>query len=263
MPPRARAPDTPTSPIALLLPLIGQLVTILMRNPDLRPFVVSALVLLVGANIVLFHADRGYTSVAQVEHTQMDAAALLVSRGGRFPGDYPAGSGCTFTACVPEGRATSDDVGGVGTAWAISSARNIAQGRPPGRANGAGSIHVARAALCRQSDCLDPPRVPMRHGPHQEAGRCAYPRCRFVAVEWRATDRPHRHDRFVPGGPVRAGDVRHRPRLVGGQVVEPAPQPLPCRLHHVVRAGPGMPGRERAESMTGDDRRRRVCRDPL
>ena len=88
--------------IALLLPLIGQLVTILMRNPDLRPFVVSGLVLLVGANVVVLHADRGYTSLAQVEHTQMDAAAVLVSQGGRFPGEYPAGSGCTFSACVAE-----------------------------------------------------------------------------------------------------------------------------------------------------------------
>ena len=88
--------------IALLLPLIGQLVTTLMRNPELRPFVVSGLVLLVGANVVLLHADRGYTSLAQVEHTQMDAAALLVSRGGKFAGEYSAGSGCTFAACVAE-----------------------------------------------------------------------------------------------------------------------------------------------------------------
>jgi hypothetical protein len=86
--------------VALLLPIIGQLVTKLMQNRDLRPLMVSGLVLLVGANAVLFHADAQYPVMLNQERTQIQAAAYLISEGERFPGPFPAGSPCNFMDCV-------------------------------------------------------------------------------------------------------------------------------------------------------------------
>ena len=73
--------------VALLLPLIGQLITILMRNGDVRPIVISGLVLLVGVNAVVLQADGDVTATAyNVFRGQIQAAAYLIHRGERFSG---------------------------------------------------------------------------------------------------------------------------------------------------------------------------------
>ena len=77
--------------VALVLPLIGQLVTMLMRNRDLRPLVVSGLLLLIGVNFVVLDANevaRQQYSDITFPRNQLQAAAYLIQRGERFPGRY-------------------------------------------------------------------------------------------------------------------------------------------------------------------------------
>jgi hypothetical protein len=71
--------------IALLLPLVGELITSLLRWRVLEPVVLTGLVVVIGINLVVLQLDantRGQfgTSV----HKELDAAAYLVSRGRRF-----------------------------------------------------------------------------------------------------------------------------------------------------------------------------------
>jgi hypothetical protein len=73
--------------VALCLPLIGQLVTQLTRRRDLRPIVMSGLIVLIGANAVML--ENGGDLVALVANTwrgQIEAAAYLIHTGQRFPG---------------------------------------------------------------------------------------------------------------------------------------------------------------------------------
>jgi hypothetical protein len=79
--------------IALLLPLIGQAATFLMRSRYLRPVVLSALVVLIGVNaVVLYRAGKsGYQAqTANQQRVDIQAAAYLIHAGEQFPSQDPA-----------------------------------------------------------------------------------------------------------------------------------------------------------------------------
>jgi hypothetical protein len=83
----AAAPRYSYISIALFLPLIGQLLTMLVRNHDVRPLILSALVVLVGANAVLLESSSSHFAAGlQGERTQVQAAAYLIRKGEHFPG---------------------------------------------------------------------------------------------------------------------------------------------------------------------------------
>lgn len=100
--------------VALVLPLIGQLITILMRNRDFRPIVVSGLVLLIAVNAqVLYTRTTPFRSYAKFQERQVETAAYLIHKGERFPGqvtysDYYGGSEgpglAALTALVERGQ---------------------------------------------------------------------------------------------------------------------------------------------------------------
>ncbi len=74
--------------IALLLPLVGEFITHLLgRWRVLEPVVLSGLVVVIVLNLILLEADSS-TRAAQSDalHKEVDAAAYLVSHGGRFSG---------------------------------------------------------------------------------------------------------------------------------------------------------------------------------
>jgi hypothetical protein len=73
--------------VALCLPLIGQLVTMLVRRRDLRPIVLSGLVVVVGVNAVVFEADAiASARPVRGEEAQIQAAAYLIHKGETFSG---------------------------------------------------------------------------------------------------------------------------------------------------------------------------------
>ncbi|HVA04750.1 MAG TPA: hypothetical protein VMU64_13520 [Acidimicrobiales bacterium] len=91
--------------LALLLPLVGQLVSLLMRNHEMRPLVMSGLLLLVGANVVLLHKNQVTWQrhlAENDERSQMQAAAYLIHIGERFPGQFFASSICSNIQCVDQ-----------------------------------------------------------------------------------------------------------------------------------------------------------------
>jgi hypothetical protein len=73
--------------VALCLPLIGQLITMLVKRHDLRPIVLSGLVVLIGVNAVVFEADA-ITSAKPIrgQEAQIEAAAYLIHKGETFSG---------------------------------------------------------------------------------------------------------------------------------------------------------------------------------
>ncbi len=89
--------------IALFLPLVGQLISILTRTRVLRPIVMSGLVLLVGVNAVALHRNQllwGAYVAHYDKHSQIQAAAYLIHKGEKFPGQFPAWSLCSNIICV-------------------------------------------------------------------------------------------------------------------------------------------------------------------
>jgi hypothetical protein len=79
--------------LALLLPLIGQLVSDLVRSVRVRPLVMSLLVALIGVNaVVLFRYGTSVKVQEAHERNQIEAAAYLIHRGDRFPGVFPTSS---------------------------------------------------------------------------------------------------------------------------------------------------------------------------
>jgi len=73
--------------VALCLPLIGQLITTLARRRDLRPIVMSGLIVLIGANAVSLEMDTNLVAAtADKWGSQIQAAAYLIHTGERFPG---------------------------------------------------------------------------------------------------------------------------------------------------------------------------------
>ena len=93
--------------VAMVLPLIGLLLTRLARITNLRPLVVAALGLLIAVNVVVLHrqqeADQWYLRLTN-EQTQMDAAASLLHQGKTYPGQFAAYSLCAEIgkSCVIE-----------------------------------------------------------------------------------------------------------------------------------------------------------------
>jgi len=91
--------------LALFLPLVGQLVTLLMRSHEMRPLVASGLLLLIGANIFLLHKNQVTWQrylAKNDERSQMQAAAFLIHKGERFPGQFPAWSTCNNIQCIDQ-----------------------------------------------------------------------------------------------------------------------------------------------------------------
>ncbi len=79
--------------VALCLPLMGQLVTLLVRHRDLRPIVVSGLVVLIGANaVVLDTSANAVAGSATTWSNQIRAAAYLIHAGYTFPGQLTTSS---------------------------------------------------------------------------------------------------------------------------------------------------------------------------
>ncbi len=73
--------------VALCLPLIGQLLTMLTRRRDLQLIVVAGLVVLIGVNAVnLESAGNVMAASTDLWGTQIRAAAYLIHTGERFPG---------------------------------------------------------------------------------------------------------------------------------------------------------------------------------
>ncbi len=70
--------------------------------PILRPFIVSGLVLLDRGKCRGAPCRQGlHLRLRQVEHTRDGRRSIARRHGGaQFPGEYPAGSTCTFTQCV-------------------------------------------------------------------------------------------------------------------------------------------------------------------
>lgn len=89
--------------IALLLPLIGQVVTRFVHSHELRPIVMTGLVVVVVINVVFL---RTYEVAYQAflgqydDRNQIEAAAYLIHKGERFPGEFPAASRCPTIVCV-------------------------------------------------------------------------------------------------------------------------------------------------------------------
>ncbi len=73
--------------VALCLPLIGQLISALARRRDLRPIVMSGLIVLIGANAVslVTNADIVAADFRPLD-SQIQAAAYLIHTGEKFPG---------------------------------------------------------------------------------------------------------------------------------------------------------------------------------
>jgi hypothetical protein len=73
--------------IAFCLPLIGQLITTLVRRRAVRTVVVFGLAVLVGTNAVVLkdHADL-VAAGRSIETSQIQAAAYLIHQGATFPG---------------------------------------------------------------------------------------------------------------------------------------------------------------------------------
>jgi len=80
--------------VALVLPLVGQIVTVLRRSRVLRPVVVVGLVALIGVNASAFERKADHEARSTIAtHRQVDAAAYLVRHGERFSAvALPAGS---------------------------------------------------------------------------------------------------------------------------------------------------------------------------
>lgn len=79
--------------VALCLPLIGQLVSILVRWRNLRPVITVGLILLIGANAVSLETDATLSAAAANKlGTQIKTAALLIQRGETFPGQLTSSS---------------------------------------------------------------------------------------------------------------------------------------------------------------------------
>jgi hypothetical protein len=80
--------------VALCLPLIGQLMAPLARRRDLRPIVISGLIVLIGANAasLVTNADLVAADFRPLD-SQIQAAAYLIHTGERFPGYETSSSG--------------------------------------------------------------------------------------------------------------------------------------------------------------------------
>jgi hypothetical protein len=73
--------------IALLLPLIGQLATSLIRIRGLAPVVITILVILIGLNLVILQTDSSTRArYGTVLHNDVDATAYLLSHGEPLSG---------------------------------------------------------------------------------------------------------------------------------------------------------------------------------
>jgi hypothetical protein len=79
--------------VALCLPLIGQLITVLTRRRELRPIVMAGLVLLIGTNAVVLESAGDATALSANQWgSQIRAAAFLIRSGARFPGQETSSS---------------------------------------------------------------------------------------------------------------------------------------------------------------------------
>jgi hypothetical protein len=79
--------------VALLLPLIGQCVSILARGRTLKPIVVSLLAVLIGVNALVFYDHaKVVTGQDSQERAMIEAAAYLIKHGDRFSGQVPSSS---------------------------------------------------------------------------------------------------------------------------------------------------------------------------
>ena len=105
--------------VAMVLPLIGWLLTRLVRIVYLRPLVMAALGLLVVLNLIVLHRQQEVRQSLLAftnEQTQMDAAALLLHQGKTYPGQFPANSLC---ATIVNAQCVAQDVPDTSTlaAW--------------------------------------------------------------------------------------------------------------------------------------------------
>ncbi len=96
--------------VALVLPLIGCLLTRLVRIAYLRPVAMVGLGLLVALNVVVLHRTQQDTQTFLAhsnQKTQMEAAAFLLDQGKSFPGQFPANGLCAVLfaneQCITEG----------------------------------------------------------------------------------------------------------------------------------------------------------------
>ena len=97
--------------VAMVLPLIGLLLTRLVRVTYLRPLVMAALGLLIAVNVVVLHrhqvTEQSYLTSTN-EQSQMDVAAFLLHQGKTYPGQFAAYSLCAVvgnTPCITEDMA--------------------------------------------------------------------------------------------------------------------------------------------------------------
>jgi hypothetical protein len=94
--------------IALLLPLLGWVLTRLALIVYLRLAVVVVLGLLVAVNVVVLHRQQQVNQLlvaATDGETQMDTAAFLLKRDNTYPAQYPANTPCaalTNAQCVSQ-----------------------------------------------------------------------------------------------------------------------------------------------------------------
>ena len=95
--------------VALALPLIGWLLTQLVRSVFLRPLVMVALALLVAMNMVVLHRQMQDNQQMKeaAQEMQMDTAAFLLNQGKTYPAQFAAYSDC---ARLPNAMCVDQDV---------------------------------------------------------------------------------------------------------------------------------------------------------
>jgi hypothetical protein len=170
--------------VALFLPLIGQVITVLSHRRILRPIVCFGLLFLIGLNFVVLQRDqRAYQQGLDRDgqRGQMEAASYLIHAGYRFPGRFPADSACPGVGSVAlVNQCLSQDVPdtSVLTIWVKRDQFPVPKQVPEsalraegallgvyassGRADDGGLTFVeAGNAACAQVDSANPVTVPL------------------------------------------------------------------------------------------------------
>jgi hypothetical protein len=74
--------------IALLIPLFGRIITLIIRQRNMRPVVLTGLCVLVALNVIKLQSTVGeLNSVSNAEESSINAAAYLINDGHQFPKD--------------------------------------------------------------------------------------------------------------------------------------------------------------------------------
>jgi hypothetical protein len=129
--------------IALVLPLVGLMLTRLVRSVYLRPLVIVALGLLVAVNVVVLHRGsqdaRFIDDLSKPMEAQLEAAAFLLNHGNSYPAQFLTDNPCAlfrrstnFAGCVAQ------DVPSVSTlaGWVKSRQFPVPTYVSPGRLQG-------------------------------------------------------------------------------------------------------------------------------